>query len=194
MLCIMLAACAVVCPAQGEVGGASGSTCTLKLAQIAEARELYGLRLGMTVEQVKARVPTLEMGPTDASGLSKTSFSPAFHPAMDKTAYQGVRTISLEFLDGRVTSLWIGYDASFKWKSLDEFVPGIGRSLGLPAAWKQRPRGGQLLDCVDFQATAVMIAGSPAIGITDETAKQTWENRQAAAEQVQEEQEPATGP
>jgi hypothetical protein len=184
ILCVLLV-CAVVSAAQ-EAGG-----CRLKLAQLAEASELYGLHTGMTVEQVKGRVPSIEMGPTDASGLSKTSFSPAFNPAMDKKAYQGVRTISLEFLDGRVTALWIGYDAAFKWQNLDEFVPGMSRALGLSnAAWKQRPRGGQQLDCVDFQVTAVMIAGSPALGISDQTAKQTWEDRQAVAEEAQEKEAP----
>jgi hypothetical protein len=38
--------------------------------------------------------------------------------------------------------------------------------------------------------TALMIAGSPAIGISDETAKQTWEDRQAAAEAAQEKETP----
>lgn len=157
--------------------------CALKLAQVGEAQELRGFRLGMTVEQVKARVPGLPIGPTDAFGLMKTSFSPDFDPAMDKTVFQGVRTISLEFLDGRLTSLWIGYNGSFKWQKLDEFVAGMGRAMGLPTAWAQRSRGGQQLDCNDFQVTALTIAGSPSIHISDETARATWENRQAAAEE-----------
>jgi hypothetical protein len=169
--------CAVAVAAQ-EAG-----RCASKLAQITEAQELRGFRLGMTVQQVKALVPTLELGPTDAFGLMKTSFSPDFDPAIAKTAFQGVRTISLEFLDGRLTSLWIGYNGSFKWQKLDEFVPGMGRALGLPSTWAQRSRGGQQLDCNDFQVTALVIAGSPSIHISDETARATWENRQATAEE-----------
>jgi hypothetical protein len=140
----------------------------------------------MTVEQVKARVPALEMGPSDAAGLSKTSFSPEFNPAIARSAYQGVRTISLEFFDGRLISLWIGYNASFKWKSLEEFVPGISRALGLPANWQPRSRGGQQLACGDFQVTALMIGGSPSLGISDEKARASWETRAAAAEEAEE--------
>jgi hypothetical protein len=160
--------------------------CTLKTEQLAGAQELYGLHPGMTVEQVKARVPTLEMGQTDAAGLSKTSFSPEFHPAMDKAAYRGARTISLEFFDGRLSSLRVGYNASFKWKSLEEFVPGMSRALGLPNSWQPRSRGGQQLVCGDYQVTATMIGGSPSISISDEKARSTWEARQAAIEEAEE--------
>ena len=158
--------------------------CPLKLAQVGEAQELRGFHPGMTVEQVKARVPTLALGPTDPFGLMKTSFSPDFDQAIDKTVFQGVRTISLEFLDGRLASVWIGYNKSFKWQALDEFVTGMGRALGLPNTWAQRSRGGQQLDCNDFQVTALIIAGSPSLHISDLAARATWENRQAAAEEA----------
>ncbi|HEX8139685.1 MAG TPA: hypothetical protein VF544_19145 [Pyrinomonadaceae bacterium] len=167
-----------------------GGKCAAKLAQLGQGPELYGLHMGMTAEQVKARVPSIEMGFTDASGLSKTSFSPEFHPAMDKAAWAGARTISLEFLDGRVTALRIAYNGSFKWKTMEEFVPMMSRVLGLPVAWHQRPRGGQQLDCSDFQVVAQMIGGSPSIQITDETARQTWEDRQATAAEEEEKSAP----
>jgi hypothetical protein len=176
--------CAAAVAAQASGG------CALKPEQWAGAQELYGLRPGMTVAEVKARVPALEMGPTDAAGLSKTSFSPQFNRAMDKTAYQGVRTISLEFFDGHLSSLWIGYDASFKWKGLEEFVPGMSRALGLPDAWQPRARGGRQLVCGDFQVTATMIGGSPSINISDEKARSAWETRQAAAEEAEEATKP----
>jgi hypothetical protein len=181
----LMLTCAVRSPAQVSGG------CSLNPARINEAQELYGLHPGMTVEQVRARLPALEMGPTDAAGLSKTSFSPEFHPAIDKTAYQGVRTISLEFFDGRLTSLWIGYNASFKWKNLEEFVPGMSRALGLAAqTWQPRSRGGQQLACGDFQLTALMIGGSPSLSISDEKARARWETRAAAAEEAEESTKP----
>lgn len=181
LILALIFVCAVAVAAQ------AASPCPLKVAQLTDAQELRGFRLGMTVEQVKARLPKLELGPTDAFGLMKTSFSPDFDPAMDKTAFQGVRTISLEFLDGRLTSLWIGYNKAFKWQALDEFVTGMSRALGLPATgWAQRSRGGQQLACNDFQAAAQMIAGSPSLHISDETAHSTWETRQAEAEETNE--------
>jgi hypothetical protein len=182
LILALIFVCALAVAAQGA------KPCPLKVTQLTEAPELHGFRLGMTIEQVKARLPKLELGPTDPFGLMKTSFSPEFDPLMDKTAFQGVRTISLEFLDGRLTSLWIGYNRSFKWQALDEFVMGMSRALGLPpvTAWAQRSRGGQQLDCNDFQATAQMIGGSPSLHLSDETAHSTWETRQAAAEEATE--------
>lgn len=177
-------ACAVASAAQVSGG------CSLNQARLAQAQELYGLHPGMTVEQVKALVPALEMGLADAAGLSKTSFSPEFHKAIAKATYQGVRTISLEFFDGRLTSLWIGYNASFKWKSMEEFVPGMSRALGLPDKWRPRSRGGQQLDCGDFQVTAMMIGGSPSLHISDEKARSLWETRQAVAEEAEESTKP----
>src|ERR1051325_1086259 len=179
ILCLLLA-CAVASAAQAT------NRCTLNPAQAAEAQELYGLHPGMTVAEVKARVPALEMGPKDAAGMSKTSFSPEFHPAIARTGFQGARTVSLEFFDGHLTSLWIGYNASFKWKTMEEFVPGISRALGLAGAWQPRSRGGQQLVCGDYQLTAMMIGGSPSIHISDEKARATWETRQAAAEEAEE--------
>ncbi|HVG35663.1 MAG TPA: hypothetical protein VM911_21610 [Pyrinomonadaceae bacterium] len=181
----LMMVCAVAAAAQTQ------RPCPLKAAQVTESQELYGFRLGMTIEQVKARMPKLVPGPTDAFGLMKTSFSPDFDPTMNKTAFPGVRTISLEFLDGRLTSLWIGYNKAFKWQALDEFVAGMSRALGMPAAaWAQRSRGGQQLDCNDFQATAQMIAGSPSLHISDEAARSTWETRRTEAEEAEEATEP----
>lgn len=188
---VFILALIVVCAL--AVAAQAPRQCPLKTTQLADAQELYGFRLGMTIEQVKARLPKLVLGPTDAFGLMKTSFSPDFDPTMDKTAFQGVRTISLEFLDGRLTSLWIGYNRAFKWQALDEFVPGMSRALGMPAAaWAQRSRGGQQLDCNDFQATALLIAGSPSLHLSDEAARSTWETRRAEAEEATAEE--ATAP
>lgn len=175
---LLIFTCAALSQAQQE------QACTLKLAQLGQAAELKRLRPGMTIEQVKSVVPKIEMGPTDEFGLSKTSFSPDFNPNIDKQAFQGVRTVSLDFLDGRVSSLWIGYNESFKWKTLDEFVKGITAALSLPARWETRSRG-QQLTCGDFQVMVSMVAGSPTLRITDDTARELWEKRRAEKEEAE---------
>jgi hypothetical protein len=38
-----------------------------------------------------------------------------------------VRSISLDLLDGRLTSLWIGYDEDYKAHDTDEFVKLISQ-------------------------------------------------------------------
>ena len=55
---------------------AQNAQCSLKLSELAEAPELIGFRMGMTTEQVRARVPQVAFGRTDEFGLSKTSINP----------------------------------------------------------------------------------------------------------------------
>jgi hypothetical protein len=125
------------------------------------------------------------MGERDEFGLSKTSFSPDFNPKINKTAFQGVRTVSLDFLDGRVSSIWIGYNESSKWKTVDEAVKAITQALKLPSAWEAKGRGQQLA-CGELEIAVTMVAGSPTLRVTDETARETWEKRRTEKE----EQEP----
>jgi hypothetical protein len=54
-----------------------------------------------------------------------------------------VRTISFEFLDDRLISLWIGYNGSFKWQSMDEFLPDISKALNIPNTWEPKSWIGQ---------------------------------------------------
>jgi hypothetical protein len=156
---------------------AQEAACTLKLAQLPQASELRGFQLGMTTEQVRARVPHIIFGRVDQFGSSKTSLNPDFNPDVDKASFEGVRTVSLDFLDGRLTSLWIGYNDSFKWKTLDEFTNGITESLKLPKAWHAKPRGGRQMTCDGFQLAVIMVAGTPSLHITDELAQQTLNKR-----------------
>ena len=94
--------CAAIAPAQDR-------QCTLKLAQLPDVPELFGFRMGMTKDQVKARIPQVVFGRNNPFGVSKTSINPDFDPRIDKSAFAGVRTLSLDFLDDRMTSLWLGY-------------------------------------------------------------------------------------
>jgi hypothetical protein len=177
-LIISIFACALVSQAQGD------TRCTLTPGQLSQAPELKGLWPGMTVEQVKSVVPSLEMGKQDEFGLSKTSFSPDFNPKIDKAAFQGVRTISLDFLDGRLFSVWLGYNETFKLKTVDEMVRAVTQSLKLQGAWETKGRNRQLT-CGDFEFTASQVAGSPTLRVTDATAQAAWEKRRtekAAAE------------
>lgn len=155
-------------------------TCSLKIDQLPDSAELRGFRLGMTYDQVKARVPQVKFGPADPFGVAKTSINPYFDPSIDKVAFAEVRTISLDFLDGRLVTLWIGFESSFKWQSLDEFVTGMSKSLNLPAAWSPK-RGGRQMSCAGFSIFASLVAGSPSIRIMDEPAQETIATRREQA-------------
>jgi hypothetical protein len=166
---------------------AQDNKCVLKLSELPDAPELFGFRMGMSTAQLKLRVPQVVFGRIDDFGVSKTSISPDFDPQMDKASLSGIRTVSFDFLDGRLTSLWLGYDGSFKWKTVPDFVTGISQSLHLPDAWKSWKVRGQQLSCADFQMTVSLVAEGPSFHITDETAEQTV----AARRQAKEEQDAA---
>lgn len=155
--------------------------CSLTPVQLSQAVELRGLWPGMTVEQVKTLVPSIEMGKPDELGLSKTSFSPDFNPKIDKTVWGGIRTVSLDFLDGRLFSVWIGYNESYKLKTVDEVVRSVTQSLKLAGEWETKSRGQQFV-CGDYQLVVTMVAGSPTLRITDERARETWEKRRTEKE------------
>ena len=157
--------------------------CSLKLTQLPDAPELFGFRMGMTAAQVKARVPQVMFGHENEFGLSKTSINPDWDPRIDKSAFAGVRTISLDFLDGRLTSLWFGYDSSFKWQTVPDFVKGTSQSLRLPDTWISWKTRGQQLHCADFQMVVTIVADSPSFHITDATAEETLTARRAAKEE-----------
>jgi hypothetical protein len=173
---------AVLAPAQEN-------RCVLKLSQLKQPSELYGLRIGMTLDQVKLLVPSLQPGRQDNLGFASTSFSPDFNPQIDKATYAGVRTISLDFLDNKLFAVWIGFNNSYKWKTLDEFVPGMSSALGFPSRAWEVVSSKPAIECNDFKVEASMIGGGPSIRITDQTAKAVWEQRRAEMEEKRSEQE-----
>src|SRR5215216_8038376 len=128
----------------------ASAQCTKKLAELPAAPELLGFRLGMTKEQIKARVPQTEFGRTDPFGVSKTTINPYFDPKIDKTKFEGVRSISLDLVDDRLTSLWIGFDETFKAHTTEEFLKLISQSLGVDGNWSSWRARGQQLRCADF--------------------------------------------
>ena len=172
---ILLIGCARIATAQ----------CALKSNQLPDALELHGFRLGMTPTEAKARVPLIQFGRPDEIGVIKTSINPLYDPRFDKVAFADVRTISLDFLDEKLTTLWIGYENTFKWQTVDNFVTGISKSLNLPAAWAVK-RGAQQLHCDGFTITVSLIAGSPSVRLSDDAADDTIATRReevtAAAE------------
>lgn len=156
------------------------STCDLKLNQLTQPTELFGFHHGMTFEEVKTRVPQVRFPRPDQAGVIKTTVNPGYSPGFDKTGFEGVRSVSMDFLDGKLTTLWIAYDESFKWQTLEEFIPGISKALNLPAKWSKKGLGYEL-NCDGFSAFASMIGGSPALRIADETAQEIISTRRAEA-------------
>ena len=158
--------------------------CKTKLSELPKTVELRGFHLGMTTDQVKARVPQVVFGPTDPLGTSKTTINPYFDPNIDKSGFADIRSVSLDFMDGRLVSLWIGYEPTFKWQSVEDFVAGISTGLSLPATWSSWKGRGQQLRCADFEMTVSIIARGPSFRIFDLSADEALTARRNAAEEA----------
>lgn len=163
-----------------SVAASGQQTCSAKLDQIKDTPELFGLRLGMTYEQVKERLPLVQFGHPDEISVVKTTFNPHFDPRVDPKAFEAVRSISLDFLDGKLVTLWIGFEETYKWPKLDEFVNGFATALNLPSQWPVKRTAREIM-CDHFSVQASMIAGGPSIRITDEQAQNTIAERREEA-------------
>jgi hypothetical protein len=155
--------------------------CTRKLSELPAAPELLGFRLGMTKEQIKARIPQTRFGGADPFGVSKTTINPYFDDTIDKSKLESVRSISLDLVDDKLTSIWIGFDDTFKAHTAEEFVKLLSQSLQLDGTWSSRSRG-QQLRCADFQLTVTTVAGGPSFRLVDTAADDLIAQRRQAKE------------
>jgi hypothetical protein len=166
--------------------------CVQKISELPAAPELLGFRLGMSKEEIKARVPQTVFGRTDDFGVSKTTINPYFDPRIDRTKFESVRSISLDLLDDHITSLWIGYDETYKVQSIDDFVKLISQSLHVSERWSPWKSRGQQLRCADFQLIVTTLAGGPSLRLLDLAAEDTVALRRQAKEERKSAAEPAT--
>ena len=138
----------------------------------------------MTKEEIKLHVPQTQFGHTDDFGVSKTTINPYFDPKIDKTKFEGVRSISLDILDQKLTSLWIGYDENFKANNVDDFVKLITQSLQLSAAnWSSWRSRGQHMRFADFELIVTLVARGPTLRVLDVAAEETVAMRRQAKEE-----------
>lgn len=159
------------------------AACTLKISDLPVAPELRGFHLGMTKDEVKGRVPQVVFPRDDEIGVAKTTINPDFDPKIDKASFDGIRSVSLDFLDSRLTSLWFGYNSSFKWKTVADFVEGISTGLKLPSAWQSWRVRGQQLKCADFSMTVIVVAEGVSFRINDLSAEDVIAERRLAKEE-----------
>jgi hypothetical protein len=152
-----------------------------------------GFRLGMTKEEIKTRVPQTNFGRTDHFGVSKTTINPQFDSRIDQSKFGGVRSISLDLLDEHLVSLWIGYDETFKAKTIEEFVKLISASLKVNGNWSPWKGRGQQLKCVDFQLYVSSVAGSPTLRVLDIGAEESIAQRRRVKEEESSAETLATG-
>ena len=156
--------------------------CTKKISELPAAPELLGFHLGMTKEQIKAHVPQTKFGSTDHFGVAKTTINPYFDETIDKSKFDGVRSISLDLVDEKLTSIWIGFDQTYKVHTADDFIKQLSQSLQVDGTWSSRARG-QQLRCADFQLTVTTVAGGPSFRLMDTAADDLVAQRRQAKEE-----------
>jgi hypothetical protein len=107
---------------------------------LAQSPAINGLRLGMTQEQVLALFPgsksdkdvRLELDrPPSRFGVSGFTVRPERYSTHSK--FEGISQIVFTLFDGRVSTLYVGYDGPL-WGHVDEFVSEFSGRLHLPAA------------------------------------------------------------
>jgi hypothetical protein len=100
--------------------------------------ELRGFRLGMSLAEVKARIPDLITTRPNRLGESRSFTLVRTNKYLSRNeTLKGVSSISLEYLDGHVSYVAMLYDDSLKWESGDEFAGQVAASLGLPSEWSR---------------------------------------------------------
>ena len=156
--------------------------CTRKMSELPAAPELLGFRLGMTKEQIKAQVPQARFGHADHFGVAKTTINPYFDQTIDKSKFGGVRSISLDLVDDKLTSIWIGFDETYKIHTEEEFIQQLSQSLQVDGTWSSRSRG-QQLRCADFQLTVTTVARGPSFRLVDTAADDLVAQRRQAKEE-----------
>lgn len=102
-----------------------------------QAPEIGGLRLGMTEAEVKTLVSSVSISPANEDGLSRAEIkSPAIHQMPAASFFEGVESIDLEFLDGKLSFIRAAYPATNKWGSKDEFLSAIAPKFRLHGEWQ----------------------------------------------------------
>jgi hypothetical protein len=172
--------------------------CPLRLS---EAPELRGFRLGMSIDDVRKRLVgvmayfTNVERPTDL-GFMKVSFRPVVKAGRRNSGLEDIVNVSIEFLDGRLTAVEMGYDSSIKWRGVDEFAARVSESLKLPTVWRRgdsNDSGSSVysgssyqrnLYCDGFTLNAEVLV-RPKLRVFNQSTSLTIERRKAAKEERQ---------
>ena len=168
-LFVLMILAAVVNSALGQTQGdvRDGEKCSLTIAQSPAIR---GLKLGMGVEEVLRQFPGSSDEPhirAAVSGADKefgiARISLPTRPHASESKFAGISALSLEFLDSRLSSLWVQY-AGPEWRSVDEFISRLSGPFNLPGPNSWEPANAvdqKTLKCAGFEIR--VSAGGPTL-------------------------------
>lgn len=158
--------------------------CNLTLTS---APALRGLRLGMSTAEVSARLGGLQPA-SGRCGLATLSAGGGQLLAPAR-GFEGIRAVSLMFLDDRVAYINLTYGREFPFASFDEYLAMLSSSLELPRAWRRAAGGpglerAHVLTCDGFVAAAGHVTYSY-VELHDMQAVKTLLQRDVAAAERQ---------
>lgn len=163
-------------------------TCDLK---ITDSPEIRGLRLGMSIEEVKQRYPALNLRPADEKGETGVLLAKdrPHHQADSGVDLTGIKTILLSFLDNRLYELVIDYEPVHPDFTGNDLRAKLRGELKLPISISEFE-----LECYDFRVITNASAmdrrsdNSPHISLVDVAAdKLRWERLKPTSEELERE-------
>ena len=156
-------------------------TCSLTVEQ---SPALRGFRLGMTLDQFKARVPGVSAR-DQAFGFKSIYLSSERLKELDAAGYEGVWHISAGFLDERLVTLEVEYNPEVQWKSAGQFASRVSEMLKLPDAWgREVTDNGMEMPCAGFSVVAMPNRIRLAIPGTAATVRERRERREEERRQT----------
>jgi hypothetical protein len=153
MLKFVMLLAGLIPPSSGIVLSQSGvqseKRCNVRLDN---APTIRGLKLGQTVEQVKAALPTLLKRGSEATqdpGIGALESHVQVNAAEYMPGFAGINQVNVLFLDERLAQIKIVYDQSVRWQRESDFTSKVSESLNLPNAWEDS-FGGSIMNCDGF--------------------------------------------
>jgi hypothetical protein len=165
----------IICAATGT---AQQTKCALTPGQ---SPKLSGLRLGMTLEQIKARFKIIEEEEADDFGVAKLQLDPS------PDVVEAVRDIAIELIRERIVSIRLVQNPLESTTAYREYTERLSGSLQLPQAWKPVTHGstvtGMTMECAGFKVNATLIGMRiPVVYMYSLEAEPTLLRRQAEKE------------
>jgi hypothetical protein len=167
--------------------------CTLSLAQ---APELYGLRLGMGINEALALFPGSSEEPDIQRAVAGSALPESFgHAALKinprrysrKSKFANVKEFVVQILDGRVFSFRVIFNST-QWRDIDQFIAkyAVAMSLPGPDMWNKVQNSTlRYLVCdgleVRFYFASQGDINSSNIHIVDNVTEKTFNDRRARA-------------
>lgn len=143
----------------------SAPACPLTIAQ---APDIGGLRLGMSLAEARSLFPSLKASPPDRVGVTNAVLNR--NDLVGSQFFEGTQTILLQFAEDRLYFIHVGYPVTKRWNSKDEFASATAQKLGVSGEWIPfyNWQDKNVRDLSDLRSLAIECAGfrlSAGIGI-----------------------------